>query len=181
MLEKLQAQVISEGEAEAASYNKFSCFCKDTTADKTAAIQKGEDDTSELHSAIESYTAARDEFDAQIKNHVDDIAKTEKEMKVAREERAATLKVYTGNDADLSGALEALHAAIKALKSSKTPSLVQLQGVQKTVQTALKLADALGLGGVSAKRLASMFLQAPNNDVPMEDYKFHSNDIIDTL
>merc|ERR1719238_111992 len=51
-----------------------------------------------------------------------------------------------------------------------------------TIRTAVLLADALGLGSASARRAAALFLQeAPANEVPMEDYKFHSNSIIDTL
>merc|ERR1719353_1591925 len=48
MLEDLQAQVLKEGEEEAASYNKFACFCKDTSKEKTESINKGEDDDERL-------------------------------------------------------------------------------------------------------------------------------------
>jgi chromosome segregation ATPase len=181
MLEDLQAQTISEGEKEAASYNKFSCFCKDTTSEKTAAIKKGEDQKEELTADITSYAAKRDELDETIATLVDDIAKLDKEMKEAEEERAATLKVYTANEADLSGALDALNGAINAVKQSKKPSLAQMQAVSKTVKTAVLLAEALGLGSPSSRRAAASFIQQPANDVPMEDYKFHSNSIIDTL
>ena len=47
LLENLKAQVLSEGESEAQNYNKFACFCKDTTSGKTAAIQQGEDKKSD--------------------------------------------------------------------------------------------------------------------------------------
>merc|ERR1719235_2045779 len=40
MLENLQAQVIAEGEKEAKTYDKFACFCRDMTNEKTAAIKK---------------------------------------------------------------------------------------------------------------------------------------------
>jgi hypothetical protein len=54
--------------------------------------------------------------------------------------------------------------------------LLQLKNVQETIRTATELADALGL----ANKATTAFLQqAP--EVAMEDYKFHSNDIIETL
>merc|ERR1719197_2142584 len=45
------------------------------------------------------------------------------------------------------------------------------------------MADALGLGGEATQKAASFFLQQSDSDVPveMEDYKFHSGGIIDTL
>merc|ERR1719464_1652153 len=41
------------------------------------------------------------------------------------------------------------------------------------------MADALNLGGWAASKSAALLQQSP--DVPMEDYKFHSSDIISTL
>merc|ERR1719215_2095368 len=56
------------------------------------------------------------------------------------------------------------------------------------MRTAVTLADALGLGTEASRKSVAAFLQqapeeeaAPSNEVPMEDYKFHSNDIIKTL
>jgi len=50
MLEDLQLQVLAEGEAEAATYNKFACFCKTTNADKSEAIKTGKSDKTSLSS-----------------------------------------------------------------------------------------------------------------------------------
>merc|ERR1719183_2407815 len=44
LLEDLTKQVLAEGEKEVLTYNKFACFCKDTTNEKTDAIQKGTDE-----------------------------------------------------------------------------------------------------------------------------------------
>merc|ERR1740138_1338712 len=102
-------------------------------------------------------------------------------MKKATEKSDAALKVYTTNEADLKAALYALTEAIKVLKSSKTPSLVQLQSIGKTVQRAALMADALGLGGASVQKAATFFLQQGDVPVEMEDYKFHSSGIVETL
>jgi len=178
MMEDLQKQVLAEGEAEAQTYNKFSCFCKDTTADKTTAIQKGTDEVAALSATIESLASDRDGLDERIKGLEADIVEAEKIMAETKATRKADLSVYEKNAADLSGAIVALESAIKALKASANPSLVQMQAIAKTVQTATLLADALGLK--SADKAAAVFLQqAP--DVPMENYKFHSGGIIETL
>merc|ERR1719203_559308 len=177
LLENLRTQVMAEGEAEAATYNKFACFCQDTTEEKLQTIQKSEDEKVDLVSSIGTLVSRRDGLDTKIQMTLVDISNLEKEMKDLTEQRQKTLRLYEKNIADLTGALEALRGAIDTLKTSKTPSLVQLQSVSQTVRAAALLADALGLGGGSA----SVLLQQPANEVQMEDYKFHSDSIIKTL
>merc|ERR1712032_1098287 len=107
------------------------------------------------------------------------IEKLEKEIKEAKEERAKELKVYQANAADLAAALEALEGAIKVMKASKGPSLVELKSVAKTFREAAMLADALGINSPSQHKAVLFLQEAP--EVNMEDYKFHSDDIIATL
>merc|ERR1719195_1546213 len=54
-----------------------------------------------------------------------------------------------------------------------------MQDVLKTLRNALLVADALSLGGATASKAVALLQQNP--EVQMEDYKFHSNDIISTL
>merc|ERR1719491_1302316 len=145
MLEDLQAQVLAEGEAEAATYNKFACFCKTTQNDKSDSIKTGKDDKSSLSADIAKYSKQRDALDKKITGLEDDIEKAEKAMKTATEKSDAELAVYRTNEADLESALASLTEATKFLKSSDSPSLLQLQSVGKTVQQAALMADALGL------------------------------------
>merc|ERR1719420_1172104 len=173
LLEELQAKVMSEGEEEAKTYNKFACFCKDSTAEKTESIEKGQDEKESLTATIGELSAKRDELDAKIEGLVKEIKEAEAAMKAAAEQRAKTLAEYEKNEADLSG-------AIQVLKASKTPSLVQLQSVAKTVRKAALMAEALGLGGTMAQRAVAMLLQE-TPEVPMQDYDFHSDGIIATL
>eukprot|EP00928_Gymnodinium_smaydae_P039282 TRINITY_DN2685_c0_g1_i1.p1 TRINITY_DN2685_c0_g1~~TRINITY_DN2685_c0_g1_i1.p1 ORF type:complete len:751 (-),score=233.01 TRINITY_DN2685_c0_g1_i1:101-2353(-) len=177
LLEGLQSKVMAEGEEEAQTYNKFSCFCKDTTAEKTKDIQAGEDNKGELSSYIGERASARDDLDANIATLNGDITDAENAMKTSEAERAGTLATYEKNANDLKGAIGALSGAIDSLKSSKAPALVQLRSVQETVRTATLLADALGLA--SAKEVSALLQEKP--DVPMQDYNFHSDGIITTL
>lgn len=174
-------QVLSEGEAEAATYNKFACFCKTTQKDKSEAIKTGQENKASLSAQIEKLSKQRDALDKKIAAHAAAIKKAEKAMKKATQESDAAHAVYLKNAADLDAALYALKHAIEALKSSKTPSLMQFQSIGKTVEQAALLADALGLGGAGVQKAATFFLQQGDVPVEMEDYKFHSTDIIETL
>merc|ERR1719327_1755138 len=181
MLEDLQLQVLAEGEAEAATYNKFACFCKTTQKEKSEAIKTGKDDKASLSADIKKLSKERDDLDDKIAQLQEDIKKAEDAMEKATKKSDAALKVYTTNEADLAAALSALTEAIKVLKSSKTPSLLELQSVGKTVQRAALMADALGLGGAGLQKAATFFLQQGDVPVEMEDYKFHSSGIVKTL
>jgi len=179
MLEELLAKVTAEGEAEAKTYDKFACFCKDTTAEKSEAIRRGEDEKQELEANIADLQQLRADLDAKIKELLIKIKETEEKLAAAEKERKAALELYEKNAADLAGAIEALEAAIATLKASK-PSLVQLKQVARAVKTAIGMADALGLGG-STRGATVLALLQQDPSVPMQDYNFHSDGIIEIL
>merc|ERR1719460_3191063 len=183
MLEDLQLQVLAEGEAEAATYNKFACFCKTTQKEKSEAIKEGKSEKESLSADIKKFSKQRDDLDKKIAKLAAEIKKSEGIQEKATTASDAAHKEYKTNEEDLKAALYALTNAIKVLKGSNTPSLVQLQSISKTLKQASLLADALGLEGAAVKNAATFFLQQGSGDVPveMEDYKFHSSGIIDTL
>merc|ERR1719310_374819 len=100
-------------------------------------------------------------------------------MAEAQASRAKTLAEYEANAADMDAALSQLEAAIKVLKASRPASLAELRSVIKTIRKASLMADALGLGGPKTMRAVSALLQQP--EVPMQDYTFHSEEIIKIL
>jgi hypothetical protein len=177
-LELLQVQVVAEGEKEAATYDKFACWCKTMTIDKTKAIKKGHDQKAQISAEIEKLIAERDELEKRISDLTEEIGKANKEMAKAKKLSDEEFAEYEKNKEDLAGALFGLKEAIKVLKSSEKPSLLQLKSISSTVRTAALLADALGLD--VPKRADMAFLQQ-DPEVPMEDYKFHSTGIIETL
>jgi len=188
LLGDLQKQVLGEGETEAASYNQFSCFCKDTIEAKNKAISSSVDEIAKLQGFLATEFQKRVANDGKISKADGEIAAATLAIDNAKASRAKTLGKYEKDAADLTGAIEALTGAIRVLKASKTPSLVQLNAVAETVKTAGLMADALGLANsAELQRSVGFFVQMQEKpedfrvDVGMEDYKFHSNDVIATL
>jgi len=180
LLTTLKSDVLAEGEREAKSYETFACFCKDTTTEKAAAIQKGEDDKDALATEIEALVTKREDLDDKIEDSEKTIEQKETSMKTADKSRKVTAKIYGAEEKDFSDAIAAIEGALQVLKSSK-PSLVQMQAAARNIQQVADFAEALGMvSGAAAQRTASVLLQA-DPDVPMENYKFKSNAVIDML
>jgi len=185
MLEDLQQKVQDEGLAEAKTYDKFACFCKDNIKERQGSIQSGKDGKAKLSTAITEDSATRDKLDKEIKNLVKAIDNKEKDMAKWRKENKAAVEEYTVNAADLNNAIDGLKGAIGVMKTNKkaTPALLQTD-MKETIETAVAMADALGLA--SGKAVAAM-LQAPSlvaqksSVQKIEPYAFKGNDIISTL
>ena len=84
MLEDLQTQVVVEGKAEAKTYDKFACFCKDMTAEKTDAINTGTYKSADPSALIEQLTNDRSEADDDINELKRKIDELDKSMKDTR-------------------------------------------------------------------------------------------------
>jgi len=179
MLEDLQTEVVTEGKAEAKTYDKFACFCKDMTAEKSAAIESGKKEQEDKQAHIEQLSADRDGLDEDIAEIEKSIKETEAQMKDLEEQRAETMKVYDANSADMKGAIAALKAAIDALKSSRPSSFAQVKSMIKTLRKATIMADALGLESTKTKMAVAALLQQP--EVPMQNYDFKSEGVISML
>merc|ERR1719487_1436795 len=126
MLEGLKEKVLAEGEAEAASYNKFSCFCKDEQAAKNKAIGEEKDAKASLSADITKLSAGRKADDKAIAGLEKDISDTNDEMKADAKANVEAMEKYAAEKADLSAAIDGIQNAMKTLKASK-PSLLQLK------------------------------------------------------
>merc|ERR1719298_304619 len=74
MLEDLQTEVLVEGKAEAKTYDKFACFCKDMTEEKHELIVDNEDWAAELEAEIAGQFTKRGELDKLITEQANIIA-----------------------------------------------------------------------------------------------------------
>merc|ERR1719359_1536264 len=179
MLEDLQTQVVVEGKAEAKTYDKFACFCKDMTAEKTDAINAGTDKSADLSALIEQLTNDRSEADDDINELNKKIDELDKSMKENKEKRAAEKATFDALHAELTKGIKDLTNAVNTLQSSRPASLMSLKSVIKTIRQAAFMGDAMGHSPKNQQSLAALLQQDP--EVPMEDFTFHSEEIISMI
>ena len=178
-MEDLQTQVITEGKAEATTYDKFACFCKDTQAEKTTAITEAEDTISTLTANINQLASDRDDLDADIAEYNAKIELTVKEMKEATAERASQKATFEKELAELEKGEHDVHDVVDTLKSSE--ALVSVKSVIKTIRQAVLMADAMG-NGPKHQHVIAELLQSDQPEVPMDNYQGgRAGDIIDTV
>jgi len=182
MVEELQAKVSAEGKAEAATYDKFACFCKSKTDEKVKAIAEEEQTVKDLQAEITSLSADRDTLDQNIQDLTQEIAQYEEDIKTSKEVRAEEKATFDAALLDVSKSVTQLEKAVDTLKSSaflqgkSSSALAHLQGM---MTTAVNMADAMGMVEENSGLFA--FMQQPVMDVPVADYSFHAGDIVGTV
>merc|ERR1719478_306465 len=106
LLEKAQAEVQEEGKAEAAAYDKFACFCKDTADEKLHTITKGHEKVALLEAEIEALATDIAALANETAATRQDKADTEATMEAAAETRASQFALFQSDDTDLQGAID---------------------------------------------------------------------------
>merc|ERR1719453_28775 len=142
LLEDLKSKVQEEGAAEAETYKKLACFCKDNQVSKDEEIAKNEENINVMESDLVNLKATAEALDASIKELTEKIGTAETELKKMTEIREEEHAIYEAEFADASGAVDALVKAIAHLEDSKTAMLLSTKA---EVQQTMLLADALGM------------------------------------
>jgi len=179
MMEDLQTQVVTEGKAEATTYDKFACFCKDMSNEKNEAITEAQDSISTLTASINQLTSDREDLDSDIAENNAKIELLEKQIREATATRAEQKATYEKEKAELTKGKGDVDNAVEEMKATSA-SLVSVHSVLKTVKQAVLMADALGHGPKNMQVITELLQQAPG--VPMENYQGgRSNDIIEVV
>jgi hypothetical protein len=177
LIEDMKTDVEEDGKAEATEYDKFACFCKDTTLEKSDSVKKGTDSIHELSADIADKTAQKSEDKEELKERKKDQESMAADLQSTVVRCAKEKAEYEAEAADLSKAINSLKDAIKALKDSKPESFLAIR--ESLVKT---LAMAEVMNKVSAphhKAVASFIQHGAKVDPSDPEYKFHSDDIID--
>merc|ERR1719326_144657 len=170
LMEDLIAQTEQEGKDEAATYNDFSCFCKDTTKDKSDAILADKDEIDAQSATLEEKTTLKNDLEKQISDLHALIAQIEQDMSDATNEENTK---YEATSADLQAAVTGIEGAIESVEKSMPSSLSQLKA---TVRKSLVIADVLDISP-KHQRMMNALLQEEDDGVPESDFESHTGDL----
>merc|ERR1719487_2954232 len=108
-----------ESSAEAATYDTFACYCKDTTAEKSESIKSGQDSIDLLSAEIAEKTATKADKETELADNKVKLEKLEAFLKETEIRCAKEKAEYQAKDADLVKAISSLVSAMDAMESSK--------------------------------------------------------------
>jgi len=176
LIEELKSEVEDEAKEEAKAYDKFACFCKDTTKDKSEAIKDGYSEIDDLTATIEEKTAEQEKATEELAEFHKKIDEISMEIKKLKEERRVEKAENEAIIEDLELAITQAKKAIKVLKEAK-PSFVE---VKKMIQKSMVFIDALGISP-KHRRAINAFLQGADSDEPPGEYESKTDEIIDAI
>ena len=120
LIEGLRAKIVADGEHEQTVYDKYACWCEETTARKAAAIENAKILIEELGKNILELKGRLGTYQAEIAKLEKDIADTTEEISKAEEMRKKEREDYIQKKGDLEHALENLIKAIDVLTKGTT-------------------------------------------------------------
>merc|ERR1719230_763483 len=179
LLEKLKEETAAEGKDEAASYDKYACFCKEQADNKLYAITKSQELIKAQTAKIKMLAGEIDELNSDISKLKKKKAKLEAEQKAAAEVRAKEHEAYLVEEKDLADAIDACKRAIEALKESKE----QMTDAKLNLAQALSrpVADPRARLTPAQLKMVYAFLDVAAAPGKSAAYTYQSNDIIATL
>eukprot|EP00427_Karlodinium_veneficum_P011011 CAMPEP_0169095036 /NCGR_PEP_ID=MMETSP1015-20121227/18266_1 /TAXON_ID=342587 /ORGANISM="Karlodinium micrum, Strain CCMP2283" /LENGTH=657 /DNA_ID=CAMNT_0009155737 /DNA_START=157 /DNA_END=2130 /DNA_ORIENTATION=- len=173
----MKTEVEQDGQNEATEYDKFACFCKDTTLSKSDSVKKGTDKIHELSADIADKTQQKKEDIAELGDRKKQQEKDAAELEATNVRCAKEKAEYEAEAADLSKAIQSLKDAIKAMKDSKPASFL---AIRERLAKTFALAEVMNkLSSPKHKAVLALLQQGSTVDPSDPEYQYHSNDIIE--
>jgi len=178
LLQDLSEKITTAGKDEAASYDKFACFCKEQADGKLYAIEKSNKTIEGQNARIEELGAEIGELATAMSDLEGKIVEKEGEISQLEEERAKEHAAYANRSAEAVGAIDAVGRAIVALKGSKASlsgeaELLAMLALAQVREEVLR-SRLVGLTASQARALGAQ----PGDP---HSYSYHSDEIIQTL
>jgi hypothetical protein len=182
LLEGMKTGVEKEGKSEASSYNQFACFCKTTTASKSSAITKGNDNIDNLSADIADKTQSQKKDSTELSTRRTKQETLAADLQATNARCAEEKAKYEAEEADMSKALSSMKSAIKAMQDTGGSAALLQTSNEDLLQT-LGMAEAMGMVALPKQKAVVSMLQGKADPSRHEGAAYHegSQDIIDLL
>jgi len=186
LLEKLQEQTKEEGKKEAASYDKFACFCKEQADEKFYLINKAKKKMKLLESEIETLDGEIEELEAETAKAKEDKKGLDEEIEADKKARQEALEAFMKADKEKAELIDALDRAIKALEEAKAKQVNAKTNLAQEYTTPilthlLAAGDMYNLSEEQKKGVFAFLEQQQGDEQQPHAYEYKSNDIINVL
>jgi hypothetical protein len=163
LLEELQAGMERDQKADQALYDKYACWCEETTGKYAEAIKKSQADIERLGTLILEKKGEVAVLSAEIEKLTQEIADNEESQAKATSIRSKENEAFMAEKIELEQAIAALEKAITVLSGAGTGKTGLLQGGTSTferIKTVAELKTALRALperiGITAKQLSAV-------------------------
>merc|ERR1712156_935209 len=189
LMDEVRAKIISEGEAEAKSYDEYLNWCKNSVQDSGFAIETATKEKGELEAKITELTAEIEEAGTKTEDLAAAIAANEADLKAATAIREKEYADFVKGEKELMEVVAALEKAISILEkeAAKNPaSFAQVYNnkVRNILQSLSLVADAAAFSVADTQRLLAL-AQVDQSDEffapAAAAYKSQSGGIIEVL
>jgi len=181
MMKDLQEKVVIEGKHEAVTYDKYACFCKDSTNEKAEAIEEQQNTVDALVAKINALNSDRNTVDDKIEELNDNIARLTKEMEEETKTHLANKAIYEEDRAEISKSIDGVNDAVGTIseKAGVPTHRAALVAMTKTVKgnlrDALKVSDKLGLSKPEYHRNIQALLQLSEDPAALAEATSYEN------
>lgn len=157
LLKRLGEQIQVEGKEEAASYDKFACFCRDQSMHKVYNLEKSGVVVSELQAAVDNLGAEITQLDSDVATLKTEVEKEEGAATTAAESRKAAYEAFVAKHQPLEEGIEAIKEAVVYLEQSRdgVRGSPKVAALLKRVQTLATRASTETSAAVSSKALVT--------------------------
>jgi len=183
LISDMKDKVVSEGKAEAKTYNTFACFCQKLTLSKSSSAKKSKETIDDLSASIAEETTEKEGDQKELSERKADQEKMKKEKSDEEVRLAKETAAYEEEEADMVKAIVSLEKAIAAMANTGGTGAALLSvSVRENLQQTIKIAQAMNMIKAPQHKAVASLLQGKASVDPSDpEYEYHSQGIIDTM
>lgn len=163
LLEDLKTKIQADTTADQAVFDKYACWCEETSSRKAASITAARTELQTLGTSVLEYKGTVAGLATEVQQLTTDIIANEKLQKEATSIRQKQNANYLTERAEMEAALASLEDALRVLKTTASSSLLQQQALDKVSQAVEKSENPTQMSALANLRQQTSGSYAPQS------------------